>query len=105
MRINVKLFVVVLRCLQQNVQVRGGVGLRRESQPHRWPAILVLNEVESLFVQVVVDVDPFWVAGVCHPVVADEDDVDDICEIASLQSVVEILSENVNALQCILLDS
>ena len=104
-RINVELFAVVLCRLPQNVQVRARVGLRRESQSHRWPTVLVFNEVESLLVQIVVDVNPFWVAGVCHAVVADEDDVDDFSEIASLQTRVEILSKNVDGLQRILFSS
>jgi len=55
----------------------------------------VIDQVESLFVQVIVDENPFRVAGVRHAVVADEDDVDNLCEITSLQSLVEILSKEV----------
>ena len=65
----------------------------------------MFNEVESLLVQIVVDVNPFWVAGVRHAVVTDEDDVDDFSEIASLQTRVEILSKNVDGLQRILFSS
>ena len=62
----------------------------------------MFNEVEGLFTQVVVNVNPFWVTCVCHAMIADEYNVDDFGEVASLQSVVEITSENVNGLQCIL---
>lgn len=100
--INVELFTVVLRRLQQNVQVRGGICLRREPQSHRRPTVLVLKKIESLFAQVVVDVYPLWVTGVCHAVVTNEDNVDDFGEVPSLQSVLEILCEEVNSLQRIL---
>jgi len=102
MRIDVKPFTVVLRRFQQNVQIHGGICLGREVQSHRWPAVLMFDETESLFVQVVVDVNPFWVTGICHPVVADEDDIDDIGEIANLQGLVEVFSKKVNGLQRIL---
>lgn len=105
MRINVELFAVVLRRFQQDIQVRSGVGLGRESQAHRWPAVLVINQVESLFIQVIVDVNPLRVAGVRHAVVADEDNVDNFGEVASLQSLVEILGEKVYGLQRILFRS
>ena len=102
MGINIKLFTVGLRRFQQNIQIGSRVGLRRKSQSHRRPTVLVANQVESLFVQVIVDVNPFRVAGVRHTVVADEDDVDDVGEVATLQSLVKVLSENVDGLQCIL---
>ena len=101
-RINAELLTVLLRCLQQNVQIRGGVSLRGESQPHRRPTVLVLDEIDSSFVQVVVDVYPFRVTGVCHPVVAHEDDIDDLCEVTGLQSRMEIFCKNVDGFQRIL---
>ena len=58
----------------------------------------MLDEVDSLFTQVIVDVHPFWVTGICHAVVADENNVDDFGEIATLQGVLKILSEEVNSL-------
>ena len=60
------------------------------------------NEVESLFVQVIVDVNPFGVTGICHSVVAHEDNINDICEVAGLQGLVEVLSEYINSFQRIL---
>lgn len=104
-RIDIKLLTVVLRCFQQGVQICSGVGLGREAQSHRWPTIFVVDGVEGLFVQIVVDVNPLRVAGVCHAMVTDEDDVDDICEVATLQGIVEIFGEDINSLQCILLCS
>ena len=105
MRINVELLTVVLGRFRQNVQIGGGIGPRGESQPHRRPTVLMVDEVESLFVQVVVDINPFWATSVGHAVVADEDDVDDLGEVASLQSLVEVLGENVDGLQRILFSS
>ena len=71
-----------------------------EVQSYQWPTVLVSNETKSLFVQVIIDVHPFWVAGACHAVVADDGDTDDNGEIAILRSPVEILrkrSMDVNA--------
>ena len=104
-RVDIKLFAAVLRRFQQNLQIRGGVGLGREPQPHRWPAIFVFNGVEGLFVQEIIDINPFRVAGIRHSVVANEDDVYDVGKVASLQSCVEVLSEDINGLQRILLRS
>ena len=101
--INVEFLTVLLRRLQQNVQIRGGISLRGEPQPHRRPTILVFDEIDSLFAQVVVDVYPLGVAGVCHPMVAHEDDIDNICEVTGLQSRMEVSCENVDGFQRILL--
>jgi len=65
----------------------------------------VVNEVESLLIQVVVDENPFRVAGVRHTMVADEDDVDNIREIANLQSLVKVLGEKIYGFQRILFRS
>jgi hypothetical protein len=58
----------------------------------------VLNEIESLFAQVVVNVNPFGVTGIRHSVVTNEDNVDNFGEIAILQSSLEILGEEVDCL-------
>ena len=102
-RINIKLPIVVLRRFQQNVQVCAGVGLGGETESHRWPTVFVFDGLKGLFIQVVVDVNPFWVASICHAVIANEDDIDYISEVAGLQSRVEIFSKDVNGLQRILL--
>ena len=44
-------------------------------------------------------------AGIRHAVVANEDDVYDVGKVASLQSRMEVLSEDINGLQRILLRS
>jgi len=62
----------------------------------------VINEVESLFTQVVVNVNPFWVTCVCHAMIADEYNVDDFGEIANFQSVMEVTGGKIDGLQCIL---
>ena len=102
MSINVELVAIVLRRPRQNVQIRGGVGLRREPQPHRRPTVLVFNQIESLFIQVVVDVNPFGMTGVRHAVIAHKNDINNIGEIAGLQGIMKVLGEQVNRLQRIL---
>lgn len=62
----------------------------------------MFDEIESLFAQVIVDVDPLWVAGICHAVVTNEDDVNNFCKISGPQSVLKILSKEVNRLQGVL---
>ena len=62
----------------------------------------MFDEIDSLFAQIVVDVYPFGVAGVCHSVVADADNIDDSGQVAVLQSGLEILGEGVDCLQGIL---
>lgn len=102
MCVNVELLLVVLRRFQQNVQIRSGVDPWGEPQSHRWPTVFMLNGIEGLFVQVLVNENPFWVAGIRHAVVADKDDVNDIGEVTSFQSFVEVLSEDINSFQRIL---
>ena len=58
----------------------------------------MVDGVERMFIQVVINVNPLRVAGVSHAVIADENNVDDICEVPNLQSIVEILSEDVDGL-------
>lgn len=56
--------------------------------------IFVLDHVEAV-AENVVDVYPFWVAGVRHTVIAHEDDVKDVRKIACLQHVVQVPREDI----------
>ena len=56
--------------------------------------ILVLDHVEAV-AEDVVDVYPFWVAGVRHSVIAHEDDVEDVGEVACLQYVMQVPREDI----------
>ncbi len=60
--------------------------------------ILVLNVLPA-FAEDVVDEDELRVARVGHPMVADEDDVEDVCEVACLDLVMQLARKDVNLLQ------
>ena len=60
--------------------------------------------VESL-AEDVVDVYEFRVAHVCHTVVADKHDVEDISEVPGFDSIVQVLRKDIDLLQDFLLGS
>lgn len=54
-----------------------------ESQAHSRPAVLVFDRFHAFLAQNFVDEDLFRMAGVGHTMIADENDVDDICQVSS----------------------
>ena len=60
--------------------------------------IIVLDLLVA-FTKNVVHVDELRVARISHTMIANEDDVDDICEIPCLQRIMDIHSESVDLLE------
>ena len=82
-------------CFQRGTRVRDGIGLGRELQPHRWPIAPVVDDIKRLSVQLTADPHPLWLTGACAEV-ANEDDVSNVCDVASLQNPVEIPGTELN---------
>ena len=62
-----------------------------------------MRDVLPAFAKDVIDVDELGVRGVGHAVIAHEDDINDIGEIARLELVMELPREDVDLLQDFLL--
>jgi hypothetical protein len=60
------------------------------------PTIIVLNRTPTHIPQDVVYIYELRVTGVCHPMIADKDDVDDVEQISHLEGGMKILGELVN---------
>lgn len=48
------------------------------------------------FTNIVIDVNEFWVACICHPVVANEDDVNDVRQIPGFEGIVYIPGKSIH---------
>lgn len=59
--------------------------------------------LHALFTDVIIEVYEFGMAGVCHAMIADKDDINNICQVSSLQLGVQIPCESVDGDKCILL--
>ena len=58
----------------------------------------MLDHVEAI-AEDVVDVYPLWVAGVRHTVIAHEDDVEDVREVACFQYIMQVFREDIYLVQ------
>ncbi len=88
--------------IQQLLQHLVLVNVRLEPQPGRGPALLTLDPIEAVFSEDVVEEDEPFVVSVCHAVVRDEDDVDDVGQVAGSESFPDTLGEVVHLLELFL---
>ena len=97
-RVHVELAVTELRRVQEHAEVLVSVLRGVEAEAHRWPAVLVLDVLVAV-TKDVVDEDELGVTRVCHAMIAHEDNVDDVREVARLDLVVELAREDVDLLE------
>ena len=97
-RVDVELAAARARRVAEHGEVRVRVRRGVEAEAHRGPAVLV-RDVRVAGAEDVVDEDELGVARVRHAVVADEDDVDDVGQVARLDLVVQVAREDVDLLE------
>ena len=98
MSVHVELATARARRVPEHPEVLVRVLLGVEAEAHGGPAVLV-RDVRVAVAEEVVDEDELGVARVRHAVVADEDDVDDVGQVARLDLVVQVAREDVDLLQ------
>ncbi len=98
MRVHVELAAARARRIAEHREVLLCVLRGVETEAHRGPTVLVCD-VRVAGSEDVVDKDELGVARVRHAVVTDEDDIDDVGQVARFDLVVEVAREDVDLFQ------
>lgn len=96
------------RCLVEHFQIVRSIHIRGKSEPHgrptyanqlrRYANVLNGGKVRTIFMldllealtENIVHVDQLRMAGICHSVIADENDIDDVRQVARLDLELKI---------------
>ena len=62
--------------------------------------ILMFNCIHPVIAQNIVQVDQSDIGCVSHAVVADEDHINDVCEVSLHDGVVDLTSKFINSIEC-----